>query len=88
MNFKKKIFLLFVTIVFLFVKDFSSQSTTVIYVSPNGDDNNTGSLIEPLASFSGAVEKVKEIKSNGNDITVLFRGGNYFFKETVPFSGL
>ena len=33
-----------------------------IYVSPGGNDNSPGSIKKTLASFAGAVNKVREIK--------------------------
>lgn len=35
--------------------------TKVIYVSPNGNDLNNGTIDKPLASFKAAVEKVKAL---------------------------
>ena len=53
------------------------------YVSTGGNDNSPGSIKKTLASFAGAVNKVREIKPREQDIIVLFRGGRYNFTETV-----
>ena len=54
-----------------------------IYVSPNGSTDNEGTINSPISSFSAAVEKVRKLILKKNDINVFFRGGTYFFNETV-----
>ena len=61
----------------------AGQSGSVLYVSPEGDNGNPGTLNKPLATFFGAAEKVQQLKTSGQDITVLFRGGHYYFDQTV-----
>ncbi len=56
-----------------------------IVVSPNGDDNNTGSIESPVATLEKAKELVKAIKTDV-PITVWFREGTYFIENTVEFS--
>ncbi len=53
-----------------------------IYVAPDGDDSADGSIENPLATFAAAKEKAKEL---GGNLTVYFRGGEYFIKDTVVF---
>ncbi|MBQ6676682.1 MAG: S-layer homology domain-containing protein [Clostridia bacterium] len=50
-----------------------------IYVATDGDDANPGTFDSPLASFAGAVAKVREIKETktSGDIVVAFKAGNY-----------
>ena len=50
-----------------------------IYVSTDGNDENSGSFDSPLATFAGAVARVREIKAakTEGDIVVAFRTGNY-----------
>ena len=50
-----------------------------IYVSTDGDDANPGTFEEPLATFAGAVAKVREVKAAKaeGDITVAFKAGKY-----------
>lgn len=61
----------------------------LIYVAPNGNDANDGSEASPLATLKGARDKVRAIKAAGlpaNGITVMFRGGEYAWTETVEFT--
>ncbi|MBR6915583.1 MAG: S-layer homology domain-containing protein, partial [Clostridia bacterium] len=50
-----------------------------IYVATDGNDSNPGTFEKPLATFAGAVAKVREIKAvkTEGDITVAFKAGNY-----------
>ena len=38
------------------------DASVKIYVSPRGDDGNTGSLHQPLATFEGARDKIRELR--------------------------
>lgn len=69
----------------------ADNSTTgmVLYVATNGDDNAQGTEDAPLATLEGARNKIREIKKSGfpeNGITVMFRGGEYAWKNTVEFT--
>ena len=50
-----------------------------IYVATDGDDENPGTFDKPLATFGGAVAKVREIKAAKaeGDIVVAFKAGTY-----------
>ena len=50
-----------------------------LYVSTDGDDGGPGTFDEPLATFAGAVARVREIKTARPDggITVAFKAGDY-----------
>ncbi len=50
-----------------------------VYVAVDGDDNNPGTFDAPLATFAGAVAKVREIKQTkfSGDIVVAFKAGDY-----------
>ena len=70
----------------------SADGTTgmLLYVAPNGSDTNDGSEGAPLATLKGARDKIRQIKStsgypNGG-ITVVFRGGQYRWTETLDFT--
>ncbi|MBR3267915.1 MAG: carbohydrate-binding protein [Oscillospiraceae bacterium] len=57
-----------------------------IYVSPDGDDSNAGTLAAPLKTLAGARDAVRKIKgSMTGDINVYFRGGTYRMTEAVTF---
>ncbi|VGO20656.1 right-handed parallel beta-helix repeat-containing protein [Pontiella sulfatireligans] len=65
----------------------SSDSRT-LFVSPNGDDNNTGSKSEPLASLTGARNRIRTAKQSGawsESLTVQFADGVYEITEPVIF---
>lgn len=55
----------------------------IIYVVPNGDDSNPGTIDKPLATLAGARDKVRTALEDESDVTVYFRGGRYYFNETV-----
>ena len=49
-----------------------------VYVAVDGDDGADGSFDHPLATFAGAVAKVREIKgTKEGDIVVAFKAGDY-----------
>lgn len=49
------------------------------YVAVDGDDRNSGTFDNPLATFEGARDKVRELKKvkSSGGITVAFKAGNY-----------
>ncbi len=53
---------------------------SIVYISPNGNDNNEGNKSSPLASLSKAQQLINE----GGEI--VFLPGNYLIKETQTFS--
>lgn len=55
------------------------------YVAPDGDDTNPGTIDKPLATLAGARDKVRSVLDGQRDIMVYFRGGYYYFTETVVF---
>ena len=60
-------------------KEYPLVEDADIYVSTDGDDANPGTFEAPLATFQGAVAKVREIKAakTEGDIVVAFKAGNY-----------
>ena len=57
-----------------------------LYVSPDGDDSNAGTLSAPLKTLAGARDAVRKIKDGmTGDIVVNFRGGVYRMTEAVSF---
>src|SRR5574344_142413 len=67
------------TLLFLATMALQSQAKT-IYVSPSGNDTNSGTWATPLATFGAAYN----IISTGD--TVYFRGGTYSIKESEIMS--
>ncbi|MBQ6261888.1 MAG: S-layer homology domain-containing protein [Clostridia bacterium] len=60
-------------------KEYPLVEDADIYVATDGDDGNPGTFDKPLATFAGAVAKVREIKASKTegDIVVAFKAGNY-----------
>ncbi len=58
-----------------------------LVVSPDGNDNNPGTVDAPLKTLERAKEILKaEKNSNNKAITVWFREGTYFIEDTVEFT--
>jgi hypothetical protein len=62
-----------------------SDLPETVFVAPGGSDENCGTIFSPLATFTAARNMVRQIRAEepNRDITVFFRGGTYFFDETV-----
>ncbi len=57
-----------------------------IYVAPNGDDSNPGTLAQPVKTLGKAQDLVRTLNgSMTSDITVYLRGGTYPVTSTVTF---
>jgi len=62
---------------------FASGEDTVLYVSPLGNDSHDGSIDSPLATLAGARVRVAALKNSGIYVKeVIFRGGDYYMRET------
>jgi hypothetical protein len=58
-----------------------------IYVSPNGDDTNAGTLASPVKTLSKARDLVRALTPTmSSDVTVFFRDGTYPLDSTLTFS--
>jgi len=57
------------------------------YVSPSGNDNNSGSIAKPFYSIEKAKDAVRSAltKNPALNVTVYLRGGNYFVENTIRF---
>lgn len=65
-----------------------ADTVTEIFVSPTGNDSNSGTIDSPLKTLEGARDKVRSIKkSTGlkSPITVYLRGGKYPVTSSVVF---
>lgn len=56
---------------------------SVIYVSPSGDDNRSGSRDEPVATPARARDLARIAKSSGQPVTIVLKGGIYYLKEPL-----
>jgi len=67
-----------------------SQNSHSIYVSASGKDNNSGTIAKPFATLEKARKEVRKIlaKEKNISISVYFRGGDYFFKNSAVFDSL
>lgn len=63
-----------------------ASETTDIFVSPTGNDENSGDIENPLKTFKGARDKIRALKKQGQftkPVNVYFREGTYPVTETV-----
>lgn len=67
-----------------------NSSTMEFYVSPSGNDNNTGTKNRPFQSIYKAKEAVSKLIAGGvenKEIYIYFRGGKYFFSKSLVLNG-
>lgn len=63
---------------------FQTTFGMTFYVSPDGDDVNSGTLAEPFKTIGRARNAVRQYNSNmENDIQIVLRGGVYSILETI-----
>jgi hypothetical protein len=67
-----------------------AQGPSEFFISPSGNDKGNGTINKPFASLDKARKAVRKLLRDEKDIsiTVYFRGGDYFFKNTVVFDSL
>ena len=87
MNFKKSIFIL---MLFLVAQLTRAQQTDIVnfYVSPKGNDTNTGSVERPFATLSRARDMVRQMKQSNSfvkDFHIILRGGTYTLDSALVF---
>ena len=64
----------------------SAQAQTQLFVAPNGDDANPGTLAKPFATLEKARDTLRALRAAGKNmagVDVMLRGGTYFLKQ--PF---
>ncbi len=70
---------------FLFLILFSSftiaAQTNEVYLSPDGDDKNDGSITRPVFSFDKAFKIIKKNKKGKSEI--ILRGGTYYLNKSI-----
>ena len=80
-----KTFVIFLVTIFAF--SCSSAGEYDFYVSPNGNDNNSGKENAPFATLDKARLAVRELKKTKHgDIKVGLKGGKYILRNTLVFS--
>lgn len=60
------------------------RAQTRFFVAPTGKDSNPGTVAQPLATLSKALEKIKTAPQN--TVQILLRKGTYYLPETVRIS--
>jgi hypothetical protein len=77
-----------VLFVLLFIANITS-SAQKIYISPNGNDSNSGSYDKPLASLTGARDKLREMRKSSQvsgPIEVVALEGEYFMMQPLELT--
>ena len=73
-----------ITIVFFFIA--AHTFGVEFYLSPAGNDKNSGTKNAPFATLAGARDAARQVKKISTEpITVFLRGGVYFLDEPVVF---
>ena len=86
LTFRKLPFVVKFQTVLLALAYLTAAGATTVYVSPEGHDERTGSIDEPLASLAGARNRVRQLRVQGVAINeVVFAGGTYRFDTPVGF---
>jgi len=62
-------------------------SMDAFFVSPEGNDDNAGTLAAPFQTITRARDAVREVNDDmSGDINVYLRGGNYSISDTIEFT--
>ncbi len=62
-------------------------TSSLYYVSPDGNDNNMGTLANPFKTIEKARDAVRTVNTNMNEnIIVYLRGGTYEPEDTIVFT--
>jgi len=75
-------------IVFLFFTQ-HQVSAQKIYLSPSGDDTNSGTIEKPLATLTAARDKAREFRQNnqtGKPVEVIALEGEYFMFQPLDLT--
>ncbi|HHV99776.1 MAG TPA: hypothetical protein GXX36_09440, partial [Clostridiaceae bacterium] len=63
------------------------ENEIAFYVSPDGNDNNDGSINSPFATIEKARDTIRNLNSDmDKDIVVYLRGGEYKITDTIVFN--
>lgn len=73
-----------------FILATAQAAPMTLYISPQGHDTASGRRNDPLATLSGARDRLRALKGAGSlprtGVTVLIRGGTYFQRETFTLT--
>lgn len=79
--------LAFLSISQLLLINLNAASNIEFYVSPDGNDNNSGTKDSPFNTITKARDTIRSINKNMNsDIFVYLRGGTYNITSTITFN--
>ena len=86
---KNKLRSIFLVLV-LFSIRVQAQNAKQLFISPSGNDKGNGTIERPFASLEKARTTVRKILQTEKNIsiTIYFRAGNYYFKNSVVFDSL
>ncbi len=76
-----------ITLMFLFAC--KKEPKLYLYIAPNGNDTNQGSIEQPLATIEKARDIIREKRDNGeitDTVKVFLRKGVYPIRKTITFS--
>ena len=62
----------------------SCDNNTFYYVSPDGDDNNSGDIEKPFATIEKA--QLESRREKGKNVIIYLREGTYYLKKPVVFT--
>jgi len=71
----------------VFLVSLSCMGNQPVYVSTKGNDTNDGSLKHPLLTLEKARDVIRQKKQSGEKepFSILLRGGDYYFTQTIEF---
>lgn len=78
------ILILFITLFLLISQAFAfgaeQETEKIVYVAPNGNDDGRGTIEDPFKTPKRALEEVRQFTGKKS---IIFRGGDYYFTETL-----
>lgn len=86
---KKVIIQVICLIIAVFLFACKKESKLLLFVAPNGNDSNPGSIEQPLATIEKARDIIREIRDKGeltDTVNIILREGVYPIRKTIEFS--
>ena len=80
--------LLFILILIVINNSCTASNDVRLYVSPDGNDADVGTVKKPLQTLEGARQAVRKVRMShpGEKVTVYFKGGEYPLEQPVKFT--